>query len=361
MPPIKSDKSNDSLSDKFLQKYMDKMVKLQQDQEKNLQQELELLRTSLAQTNSLLDQLVKINESGSTIAAGKKIVPFHTGSELVGQQVIPPTDPDQYPTKIDVYSINSNKVIPHMTLINDGPGEIFFINAYAKNVFNEKEGHLNVNDQRELFNVFEIRLRATLPLTTIRLIEGIFRTGGIAPNTIANTTIRPTLQTNQILKDFTIQFDLDVPITITVPTVQNFAVDPTPLGLVNQPPLPPGETATPVDSSTGLPLPFTVPAGFNIELFGVFINMSTDYTVRSYFRFPFSPPGTFTRFPTWPSSNRGITPNESLNLSFFSTSLIFPAGAPPGGIDTMITITNDDPLNNMIGDLDILAILSRLS
>lgn len=345
--------------DKLIQK-LEKMQKLQQNQEKIREEEYTLLKRHLAQMNMLLERLIRISESGSTIASGKKIVPFHTGSQTAGQLLTRPTNPDEYPTRVDIYAINNNRVIPHMTLINDGPGDIFFINAYAKNVFNEEEGTLRVNDQRELFNVYEIRLRSTLPNTTFRLIEGIFRTGSFAPGTRANIEIRPEVQANQILKDFTITFDNFVPITITSPTVQTLSVDQTPFGLLSQPPLPPGATAALVDAATGLPMPFLVPEGFGIEIFGIFINMSTDFTLRSYFEFvPGS--GFFTENATFPGSSRGAVIGQSLNLSFFSTQSIFPFGALPGGIKVIATITNDDPFNNMIGDIDLLAILSRLS
>lgn len=352
-----SDKNFDSVT--IPQKYFDKIVKMQQDQDKARIEEYEILRQHLAQMNILLEQLIKVSESGSTIAASKKIIPFHTGSQEVGQLNEPPPNPDDYPTRIDVYSINSNRVIPHMTLINDGPGEIFFINAYAKNVFNEKEAHLNVNDQRELFNVFEIRLRSTLPLTTIRLIEGIFRTGSTAPQTRINVEIRPTIQANQLLKDFSIVLDNFTPITITVPTVQTFPIDNTPFGLALQPPLPPGATATLVDFVTGIPMPFTIPEGFGIEQFAIFANMSTDFTLRSFFE---AVPGFFSENALYPVSNRPEVPfAQSQNLSFFSTSAPFPFGVPAGGFRVLVTVTNDDPFNNMIGSIDLIAILSRLS
>lgn len=164
------------------QKYLDKIVKMQQDQEKARQQEYELLQMHLSQMNILLDQLISVSGSGSTVAATKKFVPFQTGSQQAGQLLIKPPNQDGYHTRVNVYKINDNRTVPHMTLINDGPGEIFFINSYGNDVFNSEEGHLNVNDQRELFNVYDIRLRSTLPLTTFRLIEGIFRTGSTAPS-----------------------------------------------------------------------------------------------------------------------------------------------------------------------------------
>ncbi len=338
------------------QKYIEKILKMQQDQEKATREEYQILRTHLAQMNVLINELIKVSGSGSTIAATKKIIPFQTGSQDVGQLLIPPTNPDDYPTRIDVYKINDNRTVPHMTLINDGPGDIFFISAFSNNQFNTREEHLNVNDQRELFNVYELRLRSTLPTTTIRLIEGIFRTGSSSPQTKINVEIRPTVQTNQILVEFDALFDNQTGITINSPIVENFATNF--LNPGSQPPLPPGQTATLVDRATGLPMPFTVPEGFIIELFGTIDNMSTDFTSRSYFEFI---PGEFTLNNVLPASNRGSPINFVSNLSFFTSQVADPLGAPQGGRRFIVTITNDDPFNNMIGEVDLVAVLSRIT
>lgn len=337
-----------------LQKYMDKMTKMQQDQEKSRQQEYQLLQMHLAQMNILLDQLVKVSGSGSTVASTKKIVPFQTGSLDVGQQLIPPSNPDNYPTRIDVYAINSNRTIPHMTLINDGPGDIFFISAYSKDVFNTNEGRLHVNDQRELFNVYEIRLRSTLPLTTIRLIEGIFRTGSVAPNTATNVIIKPQVQPNEKLKQFSRKLEIfDPVISITPPQIANFILPST------STPLPPGQTIQAVDTETGSPMPFIIPQGAIIEGFSLDINFNTDFTLRFYVELI---PGQYTIFESFPSSNRGIPLGFSVNLSFpFTTETIDPLGAPLGGRGLLFTMTNDDPFNNMIGGVDLNTILRQIT
>ena len=357
--------SHSDLNNVVLQKYLDKIAKMQQDQEKSIIEEFQLLRANLSQMNIILDRLAKINESGSTVASGKKIVPFQTGSQSVGQLDNPPTNPDDYPTRVDVYSINSNKVIPHMTLINDGPGEVFFINAYSKNVFNIQEGHLNVNDQRELFNVYEIRLRSNLPQTTFRLIEGIFRTGSFAPQTKANVENRPSVQTNEVLKVFDAVFDNPVPtITITSPTVQTLIAN---YGFTSfQNPLPPGKTATFVDTATGLTMPFLIPTGFILEAFAFFGNTSTECTIRIWAE-PI--PGSaaifgstiFTLRSALPFSSRGRPIEPQLNINFFSTEQIDPRGAPFPGRFALFTVTNDDPFNDMIGDPFFVAILRQLS
>lgn len=347
------------------QKYLEKIVKMQQDQEGARQQEFELLRMHLAQTNILLGQLVKVSESGSTVAATKKTIPFQTGSQAVGQLNNQPTNPDNYPTEVDVYSINDSRIISHMTLINDGPGDIFFISAYAKNVFNIHEGHLNINDQRELFNVYEIRLRSNLPKTTFRLIEGIFRTGSFAPQTKANVEIRPTLQANEKFILFDAIFDNNIPtITITSPTVQTLpAIYPL---AAFQPPLPPGATATFVDRATSTPMPFLIPTGFIVEAFAWFGNTSTDCTIRAYSEpVPNSASifgsTVFALASVLPFSNRGIPFNFVPNINVYSTQYIDTHGAPPPGRFTLFTITNDDPFNNMIGDPFLVAILKQLS
>jgi len=349
------DKNSNSIT--IPQKYLDKIVKMQQDQDKAREQEYQLLRQHLDQMNVLLDQLIKVSGSGSTIAATKKLIPFQTGSQGVGQLLIPPANPDDYPTRIDVYKINDNRTVPHMTLINDGPGDIFFISSYSNNQFNTREEHLNVNDQRELFNVYEVRLRSTLPTTTIRLIEGIFRTGSTAPQTKINVEVRPTLQTNEIRVEFDALFDNVVPtITITSPVVDTLI--PNYIIPTFQAPLLPGATATLVDLATGLAMPFTVPEGFIIEFFSIFGNLSTDNTTRFYIELI---PGEFTLFTVLPASNRGVTFNLVLNVNQFNTQGIDPLGAPLGGRRVLATITNDDPFNNMIGDYNISTILRRIT
>lgn len=339
-----------------LQKYIDKMTKMQQDRDKAREQEYQLLQMHLGQMNVLLNELIKVSGSGSTVASTKKLIPFQSGSQDVVQQLVPPPNPDDYATRIDVYKINSNRTIPHMTLINDGPGDIFFISSYSNNQFNTREEHLHVNDQRELFNVYELRLRSTLPTTTIRLIEGIFRTGSTAPQTKINVEVRPTLQTNELRVEFDALFDIPVPsITITSPFVQTL----TPNYIITlQAPLPPGATATLVNLATGSTMPFTVPEGFIIEFFSIFANMSTDFTVRFYIEFI---PGEFTLTTVLPASNRGVTFNLVLNVNQFTTQAFDPLGAPAGGRQTLATITNDDPFNNMIGDYNIAAILRRIT
>ena len=338
------------------QKYLDKIVKLQQDQDKFRQDEFELLITQLSQLNILLDQLIKISESGSTVAATKKTIVYQTGSQEAGQLNTQPSNPAGYPTIIDIYAQNNSRPIPHMTLINDGPGQIFYIVAHSKTDISAKEFTLNVNDQRELFNVFELRFRANLPLTTFRLIEGIFRTGSFSPTAKANIEIRPTLQPNETRVEFDAVFDNAVAaINITLPAPQVLI----PLYILPtfMAPLPPGQTATMVNLSTGLSMPYTIPEGFIIEFFSIFGNMSTDFTIRMYISLI---PGTFTLFTTLPASSRGPPINLILNVNQFTTAGLDPGGAPSGGRQVLTTITNDDPFNNMIGDFNIAAILRRL-
>ncbi len=354
--------SSNIKDDNNMSKILSKIQKLQ-DQDKARQEEYTLLREYLSQTNSLLSELIKVSATGSTVAATKKIISFQTGSQPVGQLITPPSNdtpppnPDDYPTQINVYAQNDNRPIQHMTLINDGPGELFFVVGYSETGINTQESKLNVNDQRELFNVYQVRLRSTLPTSTFRLIEGIFRTGSFAPQTKANIEIRPTLQSNEKYAEIDAMFDNTVPtITITSPTVQTLT--PNYIHPCLRPPLPPGATATLVDPSTGLAMPYTVPEGFIVEYFSIFGNLSTDNTVRFYVELI---PGEFTLWSILPSSNRGVTLNLVLNVNMFTTEPIDRTGAPPGGRRVLATITNDDPFNNMIGDYDIIGILRRLS
>ncbi len=339
------------------QKYLDKILKLQQENDIVRREEFSILQQQLDRTNVILDQMVKITESGSTIAATKKIIPFQTGSQDALQLNTQPDNPDDYPTIVDIYAQNDSKSIQHMTLINDGPGQIFYIVAHSKTDISTREAVLNVNDQRELFNVFEIRLRSTLPLTTFRLIEGIFRTGGFSPTAKANVEIRPTLQPNEIRVEFDAVFDVAVPaINISLPApnvlVPNYFLP------TYMPPLPPGQTATLVNLSTGLAMPFNIPEFFIIEFFSIFGNLSTDSTVRFYVELI---PGQYTLYTALPGSARGLPFNLVLNVNQFNTQGIDPLGAPLGGRNVLAIITNDDPANNMVGDFNLTTILRRMS
>lgn len=360
MPNYKNDDDID------ISKVLDKIVKLQAEQEQSRQEENKILIENLQKMSKLLDELVKVTTTGSTVAATKKIIPFHTGSQSAGQLVIPPSiftpppNPDDYPTQINLYQQNDNKPIQHMTLINDGPGELFFVVGYSETDVNRKEGHLNINDQRELFNVYQIRLRSSLPQTTFRLIEGIFRTGSFAPQTKANVEVRPTVQANEILVKLSNTYDNQVPtITITSPTTQTLGADYSiPWDL---PPLPPGATATLIDEATGLPMPFIIPEGFIFEAFAVFNNINVDATVRNFFEFV---PGSdvFTLSTVFPIAARGSgTINATYNISNFTSQAVDPFGAPAGGRRFLITLTNDDPFNNGIGDVNFLGTLRQLS
>jgi hypothetical protein len=327
---------------------------MQQDQEKSRQDEYKLLQMHLAQTNVLLDQMVRVNETGSTVAATKKSIPFQTGSQSVGQLNSPPANPDNYPTIVNVYAQNNSRPIQHMTLINDGPGQLFYIVGHSKTDISTKEGQLNVNDQQELFNVWEVRLRSTLPLSTFRLIEGIFRTGSFAQTTKANVEVRPTVVSNEKLKQFSLKCDIHDPtISITPPLIANFILPST------RNPLPPGQTAQAIDTETGIPMPFRIPKGNIIEGFSLDLNFSTDFTLRFYVEII---PNRYTLFEVYPSSSRGMPLNFSINLAFpFTTETLDPNGAPTGGRGLLFTVTNDDPFYNMIGGVDFQTIMRQLS
>lgn len=338
-----------------------KLYKLQEDKQDNLRDDIISIKDSIDQTNKLLSNLIEVSGTGSTVAATKKYVPFQTGTVSIPNATPKPANPDGYPTRINVYQINDSRPVPHMTLINDGAGNLFFIIAYADNVFSVEESELRPNDQRELFNVYEVRLRTDQPLTTFRLIEGIERTGSFAPGTKANVENRPTTAPNETVLTFAALFEQSTPtITITSPTVNTLPT----LNSINpalQNPLPPGHTAAFVDNVTGTPMPFTISEGFIVEAFSMFDNMSTDHTLRNWIELL---PGTgiFTLLTVHTIAPRGQPINLQLNLSGqFSTQVIDPSGAPAGGRQYLFTVTNDDPFSNMIGSIGALAILRRLS
>lgn len=349
--------TNKGLSDSndvtMSQKHLDKILKLQQDQEKSRQEEYQLLKEHLAQMNILLAEMIKVNETGSTVAATKKTIPFHTGSETAGQLNTAPSNPDGYPTIINIYSQNDSRPIQHMTLVNDGPGEIFFIVAHSKIDFSTKEAHLNVNDQRELFNVFEVRLRSNLPLTTFRLIEGIFRTGSFAPATKANTEIRPTIQPNEKLKAFVLSADFTPPIVPIVPPVPAVYLGPS-----FHAPIAPGVTLQLTDIETFLNMPYIVPQGFILETFSTLTTFTTPWTLRGYYELA-PTTGVYNLAFTLPSVARSDI-QWLLNVNIISSQVVDPFGAPAGGRGILFTITNDDLANNMIGEIDIIMILRQL-
>lgn len=335
---------------------LNKIVKLQEEQEKRSKDERDLLTQKLDQMNRLLAESIAIAESDSRNASGKKNVPFSTGTVRITQaQSSRPDNPDGYSIILDIYALNGGRIIPHMSLINDGPGDIYFITSFAKNVFNEKEDFIRPNDVRELFNVYELRLRATLPQTTFRLIEGILRTGSYAPGTKSNTEIRPTIADNEVLKDFSVVFDnIDPIINIISPTTQTL----TPDFFFTTAPLPPGGTTTLFDAATLQPMPFTIPEGYIMEAFAIQTGFSTEFTLRNYLQLF---PDVYTLFSVFPSSNRLLPYNTQLNLTLLTTAGLDPFGAPPGGRNLLITVTNDDPFNNMIGTIDWWIILRQIS
>lgn len=370
MPP-----NNDSDQGE-IRKLLKNICKLQDDQKKSQDAEHQILVTHLEQMNKFLAELNSIMGTNVNIAKGQKSIPFDTGSVTVPTaNLTKPTNPDGYPAAgmVNVYALHDSTPIQYMTLINNGPGDIYFVTAYSRNEFNTNEGLLHPNDQRELFNVYEVRLRVTQPLTSYRLMEGTFRTGSFAPATKANTEIRPTLQANETLKIFDAVFEVPTPIiNITSPGVQNIAANYTLLAAYRAP-LPPGATATFVDATTLLVMPYLIPSGFILEAFAFFGNTSTDCTLRIWAEpvvnsAVFFGVRTFTLKSVLPFSARGIPFNFISNINFYSTEFTDPTGAPffdllgnpaPGRY-VLFTITNDDPFNNMIGDPFFVAILRRL-
>jgi hypothetical protein len=315
--------------------------------EENRQKEYDDLAKQLKEMNTSLKQLNKFIATNINTALGQKSIPYQSGRVSIPSVLLEkPSNPDDYTIQVNVYAENNSRPVERMTMINDGPGDIFFITAVSRDQFGQNEEVLHPNDLRMLFNVYEIRLRTNLPLTTFRLIEGEMRTGSFAPGTKANIEIRPEIQANEVLKNFYLIFDVKgQPINITSPTVQNLVANY--VGVFD--PLPPGNTAAFVDLTTGIPMPFTIPEGFIAEAFSYLGNFSTDFTLRNWVELV---PGSdiFFNQGVIPASNRGYPFNFVPNLaSQFSTDILDPEGAPSPGRKTLFTITNDDPFNNMIG------------
>lgn len=349
----------DNQHNQDISKLLNKICKLQDSQQKSREEEYALLKEQLKQMNETLAQLTRYMGSNINLSITHRPIPFHHSGEFSTALKTQPTNPDSYPADgiVDVYALNSSRPIPYMTLINDGPGNIYFITAQAKDLFNTQEIVLHPNDLRELFNVYEIRSRATLPLTQFRLIEGSMRTGSVAPTTKSNVEIRPTIQTNEILKIFVLTFDNQVSnITITSPAVQTLVAD---YGIPRDlPPLPPGQTAALIDEGTGFVMPYNIPEGCIFESNALFTNFTTNFTIRSYFEFT---PGLWTLVQTFPIAPRGYALNPVFNLSYFTSQFFDNDGSPAGGRKILITITNDDPFNSMIGFFEFDVIIRRLS
>lgn len=348
------------------QKYLEKILKLQQDQDKSRQKEYEESLEELKNITGLLTQLNSFIGTNINIAKTKRSIAYHSGAVEVQTALLnKPSNPDNYTVIVDIYAQNSSRPIQQMTLINDGPGDLYFIVSQSKDVFSQNEGLLHPNDIRMLFNVYEVRLRVTQPLTVFRLLEGEMRTGSFSPTSKANVEIRLSIQTNEKIKFFDALFDINVPdITIKLPAVQTLFAN---YGIVSyMPPLPPGQTATLVDTESGLSMPYLIPTGYILEAFDFTGNLSTDSTIRVYLEPIVNSKAIFgqTIFSlrsTLTLANRGPTINLVSNLNAYSTVGIDPTGAPAPGRYTLFTITNDDPFYNTIGNVFFRAVIRKLS
>lgn len=292
----------------------------------------------------------------------KKSIPYSSEITIQNSTTAPINENDITGYTLEnVYNNNNNKIIERMTLICDGPGKIFYRVVDGKLKVNVSEETLNVGDQRTLFNVYEVRLRTDIPLTKYRLYEGEFRAGSFARAYKANTEIRPTLQANEKLKIFGLTFDDNInPIPITVPAVNPLLTN-NAATVTFFSPLAPSATAAMVDTETGLATPYLVPTGYILETFALIGVANTDFTARVWFQII---PGVevYTISDTVPLSLRGnINSIVAFNLNFISTELLDPSGAVSPGRKIVLTVTNDDNVNYMIGSLGIIAILRRLS
>lgn len=285
----------------------------------------------------------------------QKSIPYSSEVTIPNPTSAPTNENDTTGYTIEnVYNNNGNKVIERMTLVCDGPGRVFYRVVDGKMKVNQSEETLNVGDQRPLFNVYEVRLRTNVPLTAYRLYEGEFRTGSFARSYKANTEVRPTLQSNEKIKTFSLGADSSpvlVPIVPPVPAVY--------LGPSFHAPIGPGVTTQFVDIETGLNMPYIVPQGYILEAFSALADFTTNWTLRGYYELiPGS--GIYNHTFVIPVSQRGAV-NWVLNINPISTEVLDPTGASAGGRGVLFTVTNDDPVNNMVGEIDIIMLLRKLS
>ncbi len=336
---------------------------------------------TLENINKNISELVNLIHN-SNIVESKKSVPYNSVVTIQTATLTAPTNPDSYLNKEDVYAENDCKPIKNMQIINDGPGTIFFIQlSQGKQELSTQEEVLNVGDNRSLNNVYEIRLRADTPLTRYRLIEGELTGGSFARNYKNYVENRIVLQPNEVRLTLEVLFDNNInPIPITVPAVNNIPTDNS--LYIRQAPLAVGAIATffitllnsptplsQIDLSGNLtttnaliptPMPFLIPTGFIAEAFNSSGNMSTNFTIRDLIELV---PGTgvYTLLQTYPCSSRGTLFSIQSNLSVISTENLDSTGAPSPGRNFILTITNDDTVNTMIGWIGFEVILKKLS
>lgn len=287
-------------------------------------------------------------------------IPYNSVTTFQNATPTKPTDPGGYPAVEDVYTAMAadspnhiGRPLSSMSLVNDGPGTIYFINKDGYEKFSQEEEVLNVGDIRPLHNVYEIRLRTDIPLTQYRLVENNIYTGSFARAYKANTEIRPTVAANEKIKVFAASFDNATnPLPIVPPVAATY------LGPSYHAPLAAGLWQQFTDAETGLLMPFIVPAGYILETFAALFSATTNFTLRAYFELV---PGTgvYNLAFTLPFLARS-SPTFILNLNPISTQVVDPTGAnPTRGI--LFTITNDDVAATLIGEVNLLMILRRLA
>lgn len=286
-------------------------------------------------------------------------VPYNSVTTFQNATPTKPTDPGGYPAVEDVYSSmaaespdHNGRPLSSMSLVNDGPGTVYFINMDGHEKFSQEEEVLNVGDIRPLHNVYEIRLRTDIPLTRYRLVENNIHTGSFARAYKANTEIRPTVAANEKIKVFSASFDNATnPLPIVPPVPATY------LSPQYHAPLAAGAWQQLTDTETGLLMPFIVPQGYILEAFAVLFSATTNFTLRAFYELL---PGTgvYNLIIVIPFLARS-TPTFLLNINPISTQFVDPNGAnPTRGV--IFTITNDDAAAVLIGEVDILLILRRL-
>lgn len=310
------------------------------------------INEQLKHTNEQLKIISNILEN-STIARPKKSIPYNSTKQISTITTTTPSSPDGYTVIEDIYANNNMRPIPVMELGNDGPGTLYCIIASSSKEGFGPEERLNVGDIRKLFNVYEIRLRTDVPLTRYRLVEWEIITGSFARAYKANTEIRPTLQDNEKIKAFICSSDVSpalIPIVPPIPAVY--------LGPSFHAPIAAGATIQLTDIETFVNMPYIIPEGYILETFSCLAAFTRDWTLKGYYELT---PGTgvYNLAFTLPSSVRGSI-QWILNVNVISTAVVDPTGAPVGGRGILFTITNDDAVNTMIGEIDIIMILRKV-
>ncbi len=298
----------------------------------------------------------------------EKSVYYNTGDvSIATASSSPPGNTDGYPSVQNVYANNYQTPIDLMTLMNHGPGNLFYILRDKLDKFSTTEEILHVGESRTLYNVYEIRLRTDIPNTIYHLVEGEIKGGSFSRNFKNFVENRIVLQPNEFESSFEILFDTDLnPVPGTALPTNNAL-------FIRQNPLAAGASAVfyntginPFTPTTPNPfpatpalMPFLIITGYIAEGFSFLGMMSTNFTIRNWLELiPTS--SVYTLLQTWTFPARSST-FISNNLNVISTANLDTTGAPAPGRNFILTITNNDTVNTMTGWFAVEIVLRRLS